>query len=206
MAPFIIYALPRSRTAWLAKFLTYGEWTCYHEQAIYMTNMEDVKALFECPNIGMAETAAAQGRYLIRHVVPDIREVVILRPVEEVVESMMAVDISGLATYDKTALRKGMEYSDRVLQKISKDPNVLTVNYCDLDKPEVCARIFEHCLPYVFDRDWWESMKDKNIQADVRAVIRYYYKYKETIEAFKRHCKSEILRLHRLNRSILRTS
>jgi hypothetical protein len=34
MAPYLIFALPRSRTAWLAHFLTYRDWTCLHEHAI----------------------------------------------------------------------------------------------------------------------------------------------------------------------------
>ncbi len=196
--PFIIYALPRSRTAWLAKFLSYGEWSCYHEQAIYMTCLDDVRALFECPNIGVSETAAAQGRFLIKHIVPDIKEVVVLRPVNEVVDAMMNLDVSEVATYNRILLQKGMEYSDRVLRKIAQDPNVLVVNYSDLNGAETCEKIFEHCLPYKFDMAWWESLKDKNIQADVKSVIRYYHKYRGTIEAFKKQCKSELFRLYRM--------
>lgn len=202
--PFIVYALPRSRTAWLSKFLSYREWRCYHEQAIYMRSVDDIKEIFSCPNTGVAETAAAQGRYLIRHAAPNIREVVVFRPVEEVVDSMMKADVSGMVTYDRHLLKKGMSYSDRVLHKIAKDKNVLSINYHDMDNPEICARIFEHCLPYSFDKIWWESLKDKNIQADIKAILRYYYKYRESVELFKRLCKSELFRLRRMDLSSLR--
>lgn len=196
--PFLIYALPRSRTAWLSQFLSYKEWSCHHEQAIFMRSMDDVRSFFSQPNIGAAETAVAQGRPLIKHAFPNIREVVILRPVDEVVESMIKVDIAGVGTYDRGLLEKSMQYGDRVLRKIAKDPNVLVVDYRDLLKKDTCANIFEHCLPYSFDKTWWESLKDKNIQTDVKAVLRYYYKHKKEIESFKNHCKSELRNLCRM--------
>lgn len=195
--PFIIYALPRSRTAWLANFLSYKEYKCHHEQAIFMRNMDNVKEFFSRPFIGSSETAAAPGRKLILSVVPNMKEVVILRPVNEVVDSMMNVDVGGVASYDREKLQKGMEYGDRILRKIAKDPNVLTISYADLDKQETCAAIFEHCLPYKFDKSWWESLKDKNIQADAKAVLGYYFKNRAPIEAFKKYCKSELRRLMR---------
>ncbi len=30
MRPFVVFGLPRSRTAWLSRFLTYGDWVCGH--------------------------------------------------------------------------------------------------------------------------------------------------------------------------------
>lgn len=196
--PFIIYALPRSRTAWLARFLSYRGFMCYHEQAIFMRSLKDVRAFFRRSNIGTAETAAAPGRCLIRYVAPNIKEVVVFRPVDEVVESMMNVDVGGVATYDRAALKKSMEYNERVLRRVAADPKVLSVNYHDLDKPETCARIFEHCLPYKFDQAWWESLKDINVQVNVKDVLLYYYSNRPAIEAFKKYCKSELRALCRM--------
>ena len=195
--PFIVYALPRSRTAWLSKFLSYGDWTCHHEQAIYMRTMDDVRALLSRPDTGCVETAAAQGRYLIKHAFPDIREVVILRPVKEVVNSMLNTDVASIAAYDPDKLQKIMEYGDRILRKIAQDVNVLAINYSDLVFEEACADIFEHCLPYRFDKSWWKSLKFQNIQVDVKAVLQYYFDNREAVDGFKRHCKSELRRLHR---------
>ena len=196
--PFIIYALPRSRTAWLSNFLTYKAWECHHEVAIYMRSMEDVRNFFSSPKIGCVETAAAQGRPLIHHVAPNIKEVVILRPMDEVVESMMAVDISGVGIYDRKILQRNMEYGDRELRKIAKDKNVLAINYSDLNREDSCAAIFEHCLPFKFDKKWWEWVKDKNIQADVKSILRYYQQNRDAVEVFKRHCKKELIRLYRI--------
>lgn len=193
--PFIIYGLPRSRTAWLSVFLSYKEVQCFHEIAVCMRSIEDVRKFFSRPAIGTCETAAAQGRDLLRYVVPNIKEVVVLRPVEEVIDSFLKIDTADIVKYDHKLLRRNMEYGDRVLRKIAKDRNVLVIEYKDLDKEETCANIFEHCLPYRFDKEWWLSLKDDNIQADIKGVLGYYHKNRTVIEAFKRICKSELRRL-----------
>lgn len=198
--PFIIYALPRSRTAWLSNFLTYGDWFCGHEKAINMRNLEDVKAYFSRPNVGAVETAAAQGYYLLRYLVPNIREIVILRPVNEVVDSIMNMDVSEVATYDRDILQRNMEYGDRMLRKIARSPNVLSLNYSDLDDLEKCKEIFEHCLPYKFDQKWWRVWKDRNIQVDVKKVLSYYIQNRSAIEEFKRYSKVELRKLCRMGK------
>ena len=162
-----------------------------------MRSMEDVRFFFSQPNIGSVETAAAPGRHLIRHLIPNIREVVILRPVDEVVGSMMNLDVSDVAQYDRATLKKGMEYGDRILRKIARESHVLTVDYSDLGKRDTCIKIFEHCLPYSFDEKWWDSLHNQNIQVNVKDVLLYYFKHKSAIEGFKKHCKSELRRLYR---------
>lgn len=189
-APFIVYALPRSRTAWLAKFLTYRKWACHHEYAIKMREIADISTFFK-PMMGSCETAAAPGWAILKRHVPNLKQVVVLRPVEDVVESIMNLSIDGFA-YDRDVLRKGMEYGDRVLRKIAAQPDVLTVEFADLNKENACRKIFEHCLPYAFDRDWWIEHKDQNIQADVASVLRYYFENKDGIERFKALCKAEL--------------
>jgi hypothetical protein len=138
-----------------------------------MNTMDDVKIFFNQGEIGTVETAASPGRALIKHYVPNIREVVILRPVDEVVDSVMKIDISDVAKYDRKILQKGMEYCERALHKIIVDPLVLVVNFSDLVREDICAQIFEYCLPYKFDRIWWENWKDKNVQIDTKELLRY---------------------------------
>lgn len=197
MTPFIIYGLPRSRTAWLSMFLSYGDWNCHHERAMHMRSMADVVDLFSTPNTGTIETGAPYGRCLLKYFVPNLKEVVILRPVEDALNSLLKLDISEVATFDQQKLRKLMERGDRALKRIIKDPNVLAINYSDLDKEETCARIFEFCLPYKFDRDWWQYMKDKNIQLNYKLLLLYRLQNKGAIAAFKSLCKRELIKLCR---------
>lgn len=195
-APFIIYGLARSRTAWLASFLSYREWNCKHEHSMHMRTVEDIKTFFNTPNTGSVETAAGPGFYLIHHYFPHIKAVVVRRPLDDVVASMIAA-AEGIATYDEVRLRKVMAYGDRMLDKISRLPGVLTVDFSDLVTENTCRKIFEHCLPYEFDRDWWVKHRDQNIQVDIAAVIMYYHANKDLIEGFKLACRRELYRLRR---------
>jgi hypothetical protein len=196
--PFIIHALPRSRTSWLSMFLSYGSWTCHHEKLMFMRSMADVRGLFSASNTGSAETASSYGRCLLKWMFPNIKEVVILRPVEDVMASLIAVSDRDAFTFDVPRLRKIMERGHRCLLKIAKDQNVLVVNYADLDKEETCARIFEFCLPYKFDKAWWESYNNKNIQLNFPLLIAYRQQNKIEIDGFKSLCKRELLRLVRV--------
>lgn len=195
--PYIIYGLPRSRTAWLSCFLTYRDWTCHHEKMMYMQRIGDFKGLMSSPNTGSAETGAAYGRCLMKWFAPNLKEVVILRPVEEVMESLMAIDMRGMFVFDRIKLQKLMEKGRRCLDKIAKDPNVLVINYADLEKEETCTRIFEFCLPYKFDKNWWEYMDGKIITVDFPTLLAYRKNNKSVIDGYKNLCKSMLIELAR---------
>jgi hypothetical protein len=197
-APFIVYGLPRSRTAWLSTFLSYDGWTCHHEMAIHMRSVDDVRAFFAQPKTGTCETAAGQGWRILHHHVPDLRAVVVRRHVDDVVDAMMAVDVEGVATYDRAKLRANMEYGARVLDQISARPGVLTVDYEALERKDVCAAVFEHCLGVDMPDAWFERWRGVNVQADVKAVLNYYFQHRTEIDSFKRAMKSELRQLVKL--------
>lgn len=192
MSPFIIYALPRSRTAWLAEFLTYGPWTCFHERAVTMRSLKDVRAFFSQPHMGTVETGVSPGWPLINALVPNIRTVAIHRPVDDVVKSIKEIDVSSFATYDYEKLRRNLTHMSRCLKRISDLPGVLSVEFSGLESEATCKAIFTHCLPYHFDRPWWDFMKDQNVQIDVPEHVRYCLAHKTEIEKFKRECKSHL--------------
>ncbi len=162
-----------------------------------MRSMEDVKKLFSTSNTGTAETGAPYGRCLLKWLVPNLKEVVILRPLDEVIDSVMKIDLHGISVFDRNKLRKILAKGERALHKIAKDPNVLVVNYDDLNKEEICARIFEFCLPYKFDKEWWNYYKDINIQINMGLLIQYRHHNKGYIDAFKSLCKRELIKLCR---------
>ena len=92
-------------------------------------------------------------------------------------------------------MRRGLPYGDRVLDRVANQSNVLTLNHTDLDHEEAAKALFEHCLPYGFDRDHWLELRDQNIQADVGAILRYAHKNKLQIDGFKSSAKAELRRL-----------
>jgi hypothetical protein len=196
-APFIIYTAGRSRTAWLAAFLSYGRSRCHTEVAIKMRNMQDVVSFFATPGTGSTETGAAPGWQLIRHYVPAIKTVVVRRPLDEIVASFARSEVADIAAIDEAKLRRIIAYENRCLDKISLQPGTLTVDFKDLGNEDVCSAIFEHCLPYRFDVQWWRFMKDQNIQSNVRAIFHYYRDNRDEVEEFKRAAKRQMIALAR---------
>ena len=79
--PFIIYALPRSGTFWLSRYLTWGGYACAHEQARHVRAPADVRSWLAQDHTGTAETAAAPWWRLVQHYRPDVRTLVVRRPV-----------------------------------------------------------------------------------------------------------------------------
>lgn len=175
MAQFVIFALPRSRTAWLSKFLNYGGWTCGHDELRHLRSLDDVRSWLSQPFTGTVETAAAPWWRTIRELAPETKAVVVRRPRDEVVDSYLRLGMG----FDKTKLTEVMTRLDAKLDQITaRYPGVVSVPYYDLDDPECCEFLFEHCLEgFVFDRAWWEYLRQINIQIDMRALIKYMIAY-----------------------------
>lgn len=168
-APFLILALPRSRTAWLSRFTSYGEWSCGHEEARHMRNLDDVKAWLSQPCTGTAETSIGQWWRLIPKLAPDARIVVVRRPVGEVLDSL-----SRVCAFDAPTMAAGLRHLDAKLDQIEvRLKNVLSVRYADLSNEDTCRQVFEHCLPYQHVHGWWALLDQANIQVSMGSLIRY---------------------------------
>ena len=117
---------------------------------------------------GSCETAAALWWRLIAKYRPDTRVVVVRRPVEEVLDSLMRVP--GTA-FDAAKVRAVLIRQDRALDLVAK--RALTVRYDGLATEETCRTVFEHCLPYSHDSARWAEMNGRNLQCDLPALLRY---------------------------------
>lgn len=182
--PFVIYALPRSRTYWLSRFLTYGEWTCGHEEVRHARSLEDVRAWFSQPCTGTIETAAAPWWRLVPE---NVRTAVIRRPVSDVVDSLAR---QGFPTDLMAPLMRKM---DRKLDQIeSRVPGCLSVTFDELSTIGGCQKVFQHCLPYSFDPKWWAQIAPVNLQANVMAMVRYSQAYQPQLDRLSEAAKVEI--------------
>lgn len=188
---FIIYALPRSRTAWLTQFLRYNGWQCGHEQSIAMRHVDDIRAYFAQNDgrIGAVETSAAPGWRVIEKHVPNLRRVVIRRPVADVMVSLRALELGAI---DWDLMQKKLDYLDRMLAQIAGQPGVLSIHYADLMGMDACAALFEHCLGYAFDRNHWLALACHNIQIDLPAMFAHYQSIKEQVDSFQSEMWSEL--------------
>ena len=168
--PYLIFALPRSRTAWLARFLSYGDWHCGHEELRYMRGLDDIRAWATQPCTGTVETVAAPWWRLVERLAPSARMAVVRRPVAQVVESLMA--LPGI-TFDRVLIEKRMAALDRKLEQIANRTGCLSVTFDELATEDACARLFEYCLPYRHDHAHWAALAPVNVQCNMQAMMRY---------------------------------
>lgn len=167
-APFLILGLPRSRTYWLSRALSYAGWECSHDRAPYLRSVDDVKSWLSMDDVGSAETAAVPWWRLARHFRPDLKMAVIRRDRGEVIESLMRFGL-----FDRAKLGPVMERFDRALDSAARAPGCLSVGFDELREEAACARLFEHCLELPFDRAWWAHLAGQNLQTNLRAQVAY---------------------------------
>ena len=191
MKPFIVIGLPRSRTAWLSRFLTYGDVICGHEELRHCRSMADAKTWFAQGFTGSAETAAAPFWRIFDKIAPGMNIVLVRRPVDKVVSSLLA--IPGVA-FDENKLRFEMHKLDRKLGQVAlRAPNVLSVSFDALGDETVCRAIWDHCLPYEWNQAHWDFWAPINVQCDFRAMMRYVSAHSESLAKLARIAKHETL-------------
>ena len=192
--PFVIFATPRSRTFWTARFLSYGGWYCGHDQIIHCRSLDDVKSWLAQPFTGTVETAGAPFWRLLRHYRPDARVAVIRRPVEEVVASFMAKGWP-----DADALRRLLTRLDHKLDQIlQRNADVFCATYESMQHEHVCAGLFQHCLPgMAHDHAWWSFIAPQNLQLDLSVMVRYFAAHNAQIVQFAKIARHRTIALMR---------
>ncbi len=187
MQPFIILALPRSRTFWLSRYLSYGSWHCGHDEIMHCRSLDDVRSWFAQPDIGTVETA---GSPFWRLLPPSAKIITVRRPVEDVLDSVVrAVPDCDIAMMDKL-----LRSADRKLDQIeARIPFVMRVEFADLTHESGCARLFEHCLPYKHDPAWWYSWDAQRVSGNLAAQIRYCRAYLPQLQKLARAAKQAML-------------
>lgn len=141
MRRFLIYSTPRSGSAWLSNFLTYGGSFCQHEPLAHGNGIYWP----EYPVSGAIDTGAAY----IGYKPPEGVEIFHLaRDKQEVAASLKKM---GLPSYDLTAYKSQFRYRDLF----------------DVDYLEVLWGVVTH-LP--FDRNRTEALIEMNVQRSVSAI------------------------------------
>lgn len=194
MPPFIILALPRSRTAWLARYLTYGDWTCGHEEIRHLRSMSDLRSWLSQDCAGTAETSGANWWRMLLKYRPDARILTVRRPVEDCVESLMALDLRGTAQFDRAEITAILKKLDTKLnQAEQRFANVMSVRFDDLALEATCAGVFEFCLPYKHDTNWFQLMSPLKIECSMPALLRYARAFAPQMMALGAIARREIL-------------
>ena len=169
-APFIVLGTPRSRTAWLAKFLAFEGRKVLHEPSIEFRSINDLYALLADRSVAGIVDSMLTFRW---RNLPFTRIVVVHRPMNEVVGSFMrsgifAGDMAGGQARLVTMLRK----LDVAIDELRADAPVLTVPFASLGWMGVSDQVFRHCLGEPLPDEWWDRWRTVNVQADVHECRR----------------------------------
>jgi hypothetical protein len=184
VSPFIVYALPRSRTFWLSRFLSFGGWHCGHDELRFARSLDDVKSWFSQSCTGTVETLAAPWWRLVR----TDKCVVIRRPVPNVVASLSRLG------FDPAVMLPMMTRLDRKLDQIAaRVPGALSIGFDALGTEAGCKAVFEHCLPFVHDPEWYALMAPKNLQIPIVPLVRYMHAYQPQMENLASIAKARVL-------------
>jgi hypothetical protein len=151
--------------------LSANGWTCGHDEARRVRSLKDVKAWLSLPLYGTVETAAAPFWRLVQELRPDIRTVVLRRPVDQVIDSFLRTGLS----FDVPRLQREILKLDAKLDQIAaRVPGALSVTFDELADEATCARVFEHCLALPHDPGWYAHAAPLNLQINLAALMRYY--------------------------------
>jgi hypothetical protein len=187
MPPFLVLSLPRSRSTWLSRFLTYRQWFCGHEQALHFREIADARSWLAQPFTGSAETGVARWWPILKREFPDTRIAIVRRPVDEVVESLMTLGPKIGVTYNREPLLVEMHRQNRALDQIAKRFPAVSVNYDELATETGCKTIFEHCLGMEWDQKWWKAWNPIKIECDMRQTMRYVTTHQPQLKTANQH-------------------
>ena len=161
MSPFFILCLPRSRSAWLANFLTYGPSFCFHEGLIGCSDTKALRRKMEATGSTVVGNSDCGNIFHIDEIMeefPDARLVVVRRDVEESVKSVMAMGES----FREVGIIRA---ADTILQKLPHLYSSLVIDFDDLNE-DGCRTIWEYCTQTEFNRLRWEMLDPLIIQID----------------------------------------
>ena len=144
--------------------------------------MEDLKAWLGTDFVGSAETAAAPFWRLAKALRPDLKTVLVRRPVEEVYESLQKTGVP----FDSYKLSETLFRLNAKLDQISARTENISVTFDELRQPETCKLIWYYCLGMPWDQARWQVMNGLNLQINLGAQVRHFQAHQTGIEGFAR--------------------
>ena len=172
--PFLLLALPRSRTAWLATWLTWGPVMCWHDGLGLGWSVGDLRhRLTTAPTdyAGTADTLLGQYPEAVEEHFPEAPIVLVRRPLGAVLDS--AARWAGGALEPGTAAI--LERHEHALVQLSKLPRARAYRFEDLSDPEVLAGIWGHVTRGAVEPPPWErtaQLVRMNIQCPRAETMR----------------------------------
>jgi len=158
MNPFLVYAMPRSRTAWLSCAMTRGDVICDHDTISPADNFaESLEKMWRSrfKYHGVVDTGILFDPKCAPDQAPGVSKALIWREKNDVVESLLKFMPAIGADMGKLMLQIDAGY--RVMEAMKGD--ILTIKYEDMDDLGALKELTAHLCPNLpFDRDRWKHM------------------------------------------------
>lgn len=164
--PFFITGLPRSRSAWLANWLTTDASLVYHDVPLPM----DLRG--EWRQVGFSGPELAVEYEMINRLYPGARWVVVLR--NEADAKAAFIRWAGAYLGGAEAAFEAV-WKERVaaIARLTTQLNVRTVPFEQLDDPVTARGLWEYLLPdQAFDADRWRVLNEMNVQQMLQKWIK----------------------------------
>ena len=162
---YTLTGYPRSRTAWLANWLTWGRSWCYHEASRFAKNEDSYRSLMnlvlhasrDYEAIGNSDSALLLHLDWIPAGYP---LVVVRRPESEVLQSLSRLMGTKPA---KTLMERLTDAMKKAEERAS-----LVVDFADLGAFSTLARVWEACLPdQPMPKSRTVSLMEMNVQVPI---------------------------------------
>lgn len=177
--PFFITGLPRSRTAWLANFLTYGESYCHHDALRFGTNTDFLRRYFDetasydpsIERVGDSDSGLLAIAPQVARDFPDSRWVLIERDAEQCVAS--AHRVFGKIPYPGTPLlteegfRSMMKTCSAWCQRVKDvvpEHNLMVIPFLGLEGEHTAHAVWDWCNPHTpFNFARYDMLNDLSV-------------------------------------------
>ena len=171
--PFFILGLPRSRTAWLAAFLTDGPVHCHHELIRQCANPDEYLvrlAATRTPIVGDSSPALALYYPSLREAIGRHKVVVIRRNKDEarLAHEQMLIE----AKVDVAKYQEGWPKAEEAFETAARLAQEFpSYKYADLDDQRVMCELTQYCTGQPFNEERWKLFDELKITAMPAKVI-----------------------------------
>ncbi len=172
-APFFITGLPRSRTAWLANFFTWGNAFCHHDLLRLGFSVPTLKRKLQATRaefVGDSDSALLLLAPQLVAEFPESRWLLVRRPVADAVADFQKYfgghPYPGLPpltdSQAKDLFQRGDQQCEDLARLVPSD-RLLQVRHDELDRLDCLRRIWEWCVPLPFEPERAEMLNTFNV-------------------------------------------
>jgi hypothetical protein len=157
---FLVSGMPRSRTAWMAAWLTTDKTICYHDPKIGEVDAT-LSTTYRRTGFSGPEVCTMFKQY------PDVPWLLVFRAHEQALPEFIAIaQQHGVAPAD---VQKFWFERFDYLQEISKNPTMMLVRFEDLNDIEAMRKVWHHLMPdEIFDLARYVALNRLIITQDTR--------------------------------------